>query len=891
MSDSSDSHLFHIPPLSPLSPTLCASSHLLYKSATFRKFGAKSTVGSLNQRVFKCYHNYVTYSKTEPKALGGIVLNASIDLRPSVDDHTLQSIGQSYKRDQVHPEIASSIADCVFSITITGSSQRKYIFIADNEREKLRWCSMLIYSIRDERKQQLTRTNNWDNGSYEYDDRLEVHGWLTKNDSSGKSWKRRYFIYSRISHTLSYYKQKPDVSGIIPLYGATITLGETFVAGSATDKSTSPPTSSPAKSSFSSRNLDHNPLNTTSMTESTPAQSTTSTIDNDNCSARPSQQYAATLSLILPSSFHVNRIFAITPDPTELSIVSTQTGNTEESRSYIMVCNSLTERNAWCSLLNDLVNKSKVPDVIVMDMKTLTAVTESVRHSVTSRLSQSYSSTSPLLHSDISSTVVQSSTPPSNSSNNISPVVPVTGQNSSCKAHNSNNDNMPTVIEEIDDDEIDLGVSSESEEETEDIKDEDNEQQQEEGEIDHDDTNKLELAIDTTDPADISVNVPRRRGSSVPSFEQFSRHLSSAVLPAAVSRASVCHVALPLTEVNNYLAASPIHEINEGNESQSTATPSTDTDPTEQIPSPLSTPIFHTDFVIPAHLASPLQHDSSLSRTASSTVQHQTSISIFSPPNYTPEQETKHVQMLQKTIEEFFTTEKTYVHGLSTLIRVYLLRCRAHLKLNLQPTLLTEREIATIFSNIELIYDVNRKLFSELEQLKNKGDLFHNIGAAFRQYIPFFKMCKSTCNRKQATSEAAILLQHLSMIFDNVSLCVLYTDTIYVKTYDDAIRMVKQLTTKRPAFKNFLDIQEMCEQHSFQCNSTTCIYALLSHYNRICVLTIYMLHHIYSFVWCYMFSFEAFLILPVQRVPRYVLLLETIKKHAPASYPNMHDIR
>jgi hypothetical protein len=164
------------------------------------------------------------------------------------------------------------------------------------------------------------------------------------------------------------------------------------------------------------------------------------------------------------------------------------------------------------------------------------------------------------------------------------------------------------------------------------------------------------------------------------------------------------------------------------------------------------------------------------------------------------------LELLQRGVEEFFATEESYVNSLKLLINVYIARFRAMNKLN-HAVLLSEAELAQIFSNLEAIYDLNHRFLQDLTALRMKGSsqLLFSIGNTFRQYIPFFKIY-----------------------------------TIYVKSYDAAQLLLNQLIPKRIALKQFLDVQMLCENNK---------------------------------------NLELFLIQPVQRVPRYVLLLEMLAKH------------
>jgi hypothetical protein len=106
-------------------------------------------------------------------------------------------------------------------------------------------------------------------------------------------------------------------------------------------------------------------------------------------------------------------------------------------------------------------------------------------------------------------------------------------------------------------------------------------------------------------------------------------------------------------------------------------------------------------------------------------------------------------------------------------------------------------------------------MFKELRELKEQNKLMAGLGKTFRKFIPFFKLY-----------------------------------TLYVKQYDKSQVMIQQLMQKRQAFKNFIEMQEFCENGLLQ----------------------------------------SFLILPVQRVPRYVLLLEQLKQISRENEEGLDDI-
>ena len=104
-------------------------------------------------------------------------------------------------------------------------------------------------------------------------------------------------------------------------------------------------------------------------------------------------------------------------------------------------------------------------------------------------------------------------------------------------------------------------------------------------------------------------------------------------------------------------------------------------------------------------------------------------------------------QRLQRSrvAAEIVSTEKSYVDSLSVLIELYIK------PLNDNPKLLGPEDAAKIFTNIELIYDLNLEFSQQLES--SLGDL-QQLGNLFLKYLPYFKMYISYCNgHSQAVSE------------------------------------------------------------------------------------------------------------------------------------------
>eukprot|EP00467_Chlorarachnion_reptans_P001241 CAMPEP_0114513526 /NCGR_PEP_ID=MMETSP0109-20121206/15626_1 /TAXON_ID=29199 /ORGANISM="Chlorarachnion reptans, Strain CCCM449" /LENGTH=977 /DNA_ID=CAMNT_0001693423 /DNA_START=11 /DNA_END=2944 /DNA_ORIENTATION=+ len=184
------------------------------------------------------------------------------------------------------------------------------------------------------------------------------------------------------------------------------------------------------------------------------------------------------------------------------------------------------------------------------------------------------------------------------------------------------------------------------------------------------------------------------------------------------------------------------------------------------------------------------------------------------------EKAAKQARIATKVREEIVSTEETYVEQLNQLIQLYIdpLRKMCHeAAQNKKNPPLDQKELSTLFGNIETIFSVNQHFLTELRRNKETEAQGKGIGAIFLEFAPYFKM---------------------------------YTD--YVGNHDRATDLLAKIqknnSRKYNPFKNFLEQKEQT--------------VLLS----------------------------GLLILPIQRVPRYRLLLqELVKRTEPADkdYPDL----
>lgn len=148
----------------------------------------------------------------------------------------------------------------------------------------------------------------------------------------------------------------------------------------------------------------------------------------------------------------------------------------------------------------------------------------------------------------------------------------------------------------------------------------------------------------------------------------------------------------------------------------------------------------------------------------------------------------------RKIIKELFETEKAYLNHLDLIHKHFYFTLRFN-------CLLPEDKHAILFSNIEQIRNVNRKLLELMEQ--------SSIGQAFKHLGPFLKLY-----------------------------------SMYANNYQQALAVLQEMTLKNSEFAEFIQTQEALPD----------------------VMGL---------------KINALLITPVQRIPRYKLLLEDLLSHTP----------
>eukprot|EP01102_Stenamoeba_stenopodia_P006579 TRINITY_DN1814_c0_g2_i2.p1 TRINITY_DN1814_c0_g2~~TRINITY_DN1814_c0_g2_i2.p1 ORF type:complete len:586 (+),score=123.34 TRINITY_DN1814_c0_g2_i2:84-1841(+) len=98
----------------------------------------------------------------------------------------------------------------------------------------------------------------------------------------------------------------------------------------------------------------------------------------------------------------------------------------------------------------------------------------------------------------------------------------------------------------------------------------------------------------------------------------------------------------------------------------------------------------------------------------------------------------------QMVIDEVLTTEEDYVNDLELTINLYLKPMR-------EKKILESRALATLFSNIEMLYNLNKQFLSEFKK-RLRASLYSNMvhfGDIFKRMADYFKMYTVYCANQQ----------------------------------------------------------------------------------------------------------------------------------------------
>eukprot|EP01102_Stenamoeba_stenopodia_P006184 TRINITY_DN16_c0_g2_i3.p1 TRINITY_DN16_c0_g2~~TRINITY_DN16_c0_g2_i3.p1 ORF type:complete len:1198 (-),score=204.75 TRINITY_DN16_c0_g2_i3:685-4278(-) len=175
----------------------------------------------------------------------------------------------------------------------------------------------------------------------------------------------------------------------------------------------------------------------------------------------------------------------------------------------------------------------------------------------------------------------------------------------------------------------------------------------------------------------------------------------------------------------------------------------------------------------------------------------------------------KQIEHRASVARELLATEEIYVKNLETVVRVFITPLRS--RIVDQKPIITAKELRYIFSDLEVILNVNSRLLSALTPRVHKWSEKQTIGDIFLKMTGFLKV---------------------------------YTQ--FVKDYNSALATIRSCSA-RPEFKSFLQ----------QAASDPAVGKT---------------------------QLSSFLILPVQRIPRYEMLLGDLLKHTREDHKDKADL-
>eukprot|EP00808_Paulinella_micropora_P010970 g3671.t1 len=187
-----------------------------------------------------------------------------------------------------------------------------------------------------------------------------------------------------------------------------------------------------------------------------------------------------------------------------------------------------------------------------------------------------------------------------------------------------------------------------------------------------------------------------------------------------------------------------------------------------------------------------------------------------------------------RILQEILSTERRYTAGLSSLVDQYMLPVQS-------ANLLSPQHLREIFSNVQQLYLFHRQFLADLEHIFATTPQEPNIGKVILKVVPFFK---------------------------------LYYD--YVNNFSSAQERLMHWVKKNRKFDLFLREQELLASDSAS--------ASLTSEERSELVKNSGQGQGYPHL-------QALLITPVQRIPRYMLLLKSLTKHTEEGHPDYAHLR
>ncbi|KYR02602.1 pleckstrin (PH) domain-containing protein [Tieghemostelium lacteum] len=182
-----------------------------------------------------------------------------------------------------------------------------------------------------------------------------------------------------------------------------------------------------------------------------------------------------------------------------------------------------------------------------------------------------------------------------------------------------------------------------------------------------------------------------------------------------------------------------------------------------------------------------------------------------------------------KIIKEIMDTEQAYVHSLGICIRVYFNPLVVQYT---NPPIIPKQTVETIFSNIDKVFRINCEFLKKLRLVVSSSNA-NSQGNSHGQ-LPNGNISSSSNIDTMEVAQAFLWLWNQQS--------TIYEYRHYINGFNKAMESVHENRAKVPRFKEFLD---KC-QFSDQCKSET---------------------------------IDSYLIRPIQRLPRYILLLTDLLAH------------
>lgn len=129
------------------------------------------------------------------------------------------------------------------------------------------------------------------------------------------------------------------------------------------------------------------------------------------------------------------------------------------------------------------------------------------------------------------------------------------------------------------------------------------------------------------------------------------------------------------------------------------------------------------------------------------------------------------------TLDKFLSYEKECYKGIKSIVEGFMVRLEKLIELN-RP-ILNKTEIKTIFLNIKDILDLNYRFHTALKRLKQEQKLMTpEFTTVTSRFVPFLRIY-----------------------------------TTYVHGYDDSIKLISNIKSKKDSFVDFLELCESCEKN------------------------------------------------------------------------------